>query len=44
MASYSFNLAEADAFVRLNPNKSDYLNFNGEVKEDLNCSLFQKLF
>ena len=40
MASYSFNLAEADAFVRLHSNKSDYLNFNGDVKEDLNCSLF----
>ena len=34
MASYSFNLAEADAFVRLHSNKSDYLNFNGDVKED----------
>ena len=40
MASYSFNLAEADAFVRLHPDKSDYLDFNGDVKEDLNCSLF----
>ena len=40
MASYSFYLAEADAFVRLHPDKSDYLDFNGDVKEDLNCSLF----
>ena len=40
MASYSFNLAEAEAFVRLHPDKSDYLDFNGDVKEDLNCSLF----
>lgn len=40
VASYSFNLAETEAFVRLDSNKSDYLDFNGDVKEDLNCSLF----
>ncbi len=34
MASHSFNPAETEAFVRPDSNKSDYLYFNGDVKED----------
>ena len=40
VAPYSLNLAEPSAFVRSDPDKPDYLDFNGNKKADLICSLF----